>query len=159
VKHKLILILISLSIIFLNLVYSQILFFENSRIEFSNFSINDDFTADYWIAKGFILLSDIYIDQDNIFQAKATLESIIENHDGKDLVNIARKKWESILESEKEIDANQLNEESFIEISEDDFQYEVKEIDENYIVPIPDTLSISKDSIEILNKNILEDEL
>ena len=46
-KHKLILILISLSIIFLNLVYSQILFFENSRIEFSNFSINDDFTADF----------------------------------------------------------------------------------------------------------------
>ena len=47
-KHKLILILISLSIIFLNLVYSQILFFENSRIEFSNFSINDDFTADFF---------------------------------------------------------------------------------------------------------------
>ena len=34
---------------------------------------------------------DIYVVQENDFQAKATLESIIENHDGEELVNLARK--------------------------------------------------------------------
>ncbi len=34
----------------------------------------------YWIGKSFILLSDIYAKQDEIFQAKATLQSIIDNY-------------------------------------------------------------------------------
>jgi hypothetical protein len=51
-----------------------------------------------------------------------------------------------------------VEEESFIEISEDDFEYEVKQIDDDYIVPIPDMLIKEGDSVEIINKNILENE-
>lgn len=47
---------------------------------------------DYWLTKAFILLSDTYVKQDNLFQAKATLESIIENHKGEELLNIAKQK-------------------------------------------------------------------
>ena len=110
------------------------------------FDLAEDYNNDYFIAKAFILLSDIYMYQNNIFQAKATLESIIENHEGEDLVNIARKKWEHILETEKEKIVEKVNEEPIIEILEDDFQYDIIEIDEDYIVPIPDTAILDKDN-------------
>lgn len=120
------------------------------------FALADDYHNDHFIAKAFILLSDIYVAQGNIFQAKATLESIIDNHDDEDLINIARKKWELMLEKEKEIVFEEVQEEVFIEILEDDFQYEVQEIDEDYVVPIPDTLKIKRMDGTIGNKNIME---
>ena len=123
------------------------------------FELAEVYSSDHFIAKAFILLSDIYVEQENNFQAKATLESIIENHDGEDLVNIAREKWEVILAQEKEIVVEVIEEQSFIEISEDEFEYEVKEFDEDYEVPMPDTTNISMDSLEIINENILEDEI
>ena len=50
--------------------------------------------ADYefWKAKGFILLADVYAANGNIFQAKQTLQSIIDNYDGADLKEIATQK-------------------------------------------------------------------
>ncbi len=123
------------------------------------FALAEDYSSDHFIAKAFILLSDIYVAQDNLFQAKATLESIIENHDDQDLVNIARKKWELIVESEKEIAVDQVKEQSFIEISEDAFEYKVQEIDEDYIGPITEILPVETDSIKTTNENILKDEV
>ena len=126
------------------------------------FSLVDDYTNDHFIAKSFVLLSDIYVARDNLFQAKATLESVIEHHDGSDLVNLARKKWELIVESEK---AKQIVvpeivvEQSFIEISEDNFEYEIQEIDEDYVVPMPKTERLEQDSLKITNENIVENEI
>lgn len=57
---------------------------------------------DYWLAKSFILLADNYIAQDNIFQAKQTLQSIIDNYEGADLRNIALEKLSRIKESENQ---------------------------------------------------------
>ena len=37
---------------------------------------------DYWVVKGFVLIADDYYALNNSFQAKATLESIIENYKG-----------------------------------------------------------------------------
>ncbi len=51
---------------------------------------------DYWIAKAFILLAETYVDQKNYFQAKATLESIIDNYDGNDLKEVAKKRLAEI---------------------------------------------------------------
>jgi TolA-binding protein len=47
---------------------------------------------DYWVARGFILLADIYHETGNIFQARQTLQSIIDNHQGEDLRELAEKK-------------------------------------------------------------------
>ncbi len=47
---------------------------------------------EYWVAKGFILLSDIYASRKNYFQARETLKSIIANYSGNDLKQLARKK-------------------------------------------------------------------
>jgi TolA-binding protein len=47
---------------------------------------------DYWVAKGFILLSDVFIKNGNAFQAKETLQSVIDNYSGPELGEIARQK-------------------------------------------------------------------
>ena len=44
------------------------------------FDISDRFANhEYWVAKSFILLADVYVAKDNAFQAKETLRSVIEN--------------------------------------------------------------------------------
>ncbi|MGC6428024.1 MAG: tetratricopeptide repeat protein [Flavobacteriales bacterium] len=48
------------------------------------FDLSENFNNNYFIAKGFVLLSDLYVEQQNYFQAIATLESIIENYDEND---------------------------------------------------------------------------
>ena len=135
------------------LAYLTYLDEELSLAEQLIFALAENYNNDHFIAKAFILLSDIYLAQDNLFQAQATLESVIENHDGEDVVNVARKKWEFILETKKEIAVDEIEEQSFLEISEEDFEYEVIEIDDDYTVPIPGVLNL--DSLEIINQNIL----
>lgn len=49
----------------------------------------------YWLAKGIILLSDILKDQGDYFNAKAALESLIENYDeDQELLDVAKAKLE-----------------------------------------------------------------
>lgn len=56
----------------------------------------------YWLVKSFILLADIYAEQDNLFQAKATLQSIVDNYDGdQQLLNEAKDKLKRVIEAEK----------------------------------------------------------
>tara|TARA_B110000238_G_C16139857_1_gene445723 strand:- start:1189 stop:4233 length:3045 start_codon:yes stop_codon:yes gene_type:complete len=64
------------------------------------FDLADNFSDDYFIAKAFILLADIYMTRGDDFQAKATLESVIENHKGQELSLLAKSKREVILEKE-----------------------------------------------------------
>ena len=50
------------------------------------FNISDHFSAfEYWVAKSFILLADVYVAKDNTFQAKETLRSVIDNCSIKEL--------------------------------------------------------------------------
>jgi tetratricopeptide (TPR) repeat protein len=66
---------------------------------------------DYWIAKSFILLADIYVARDNIFQAEQTLNSIIENYKGDDLKEVARGKLQRLKPPDEEVDKSDTNEE------------------------------------------------
>ncbi len=74
--------------------------FENAKYddcEKSIFALAENFASyDYWVAKGFLLLSDVYVVKGNTFQAKQTLQSIIDNYEGQDLVMIAREKLSAI---------------------------------------------------------------
>jgi len=55
--------------------------------------LSDNYASyDYWVAKGFLLLSDIYLANGNDFQARETLKSIIDNYRGPDLGEIAAQK-------------------------------------------------------------------
>jgi TolA-binding protein len=65
------------------------------------FELADNFSAyEYWVAKGYILLADIYLIEKDNFQAKATLQSIIENYEGADLKQIAIDKMKAIIDAE-----------------------------------------------------------
>jgi TolA-binding protein len=54
-----------------------------------------------WLAKGLVLLSDIYVIQQDYFQARTTLESIIANYSGDtEVLNYAKGKLEILIELE-----------------------------------------------------------
>lgn len=74
---------------------------ESSRADV--YRLNDDFSAyEYWVVKGFIVLSDIYMLEEDLFQAKATLQSIIDNYFNEEdgLLDICKTKIASIEELE-----------------------------------------------------------
>jgi len=61
-------------------------------------------SQEYWLAKAFILLSDVYIAKEDKFQAKHTLKSIIDNYNPDaedDIERIAKEKYNLIIEDEK----------------------------------------------------------
>lgn len=59
-----------------------------------------DPASDYYLAKSFILWADIFYARGNKMQAKQTLQSIIDNYDGDELVQLALSKRNAILEEE-----------------------------------------------------------
>ena len=55
------------------------------------FDISDHFSSfEYWVAKSFILLADVYVAKENTFQAKETLRSVIDNCSIKELKSEAQ---------------------------------------------------------------------
>ena len=60
-----------------------------------------DASSDYWLAYSFILWADIYYARGNNLQAKQTLQSIIDNYDGEELLAVARQKLAAIIASER----------------------------------------------------------
>ena len=49
-----------------------------------------NYSSDYWYARTFILYGDLYKEKGNYFQARHTYQSIVDNYDGDDLVQMAR---------------------------------------------------------------------
>ncbi len=79
--------------------------------------INNVPSYDFWIARSFILIADIYRERENIVQAKATLQSIIDNYEvdplstRPNLVEIARAKLEDIIRAQEEEEEPEYEEE------------------------------------------------
>ncbi|MCF8229586.1 MAG: tetratricopeptide repeat protein [Bacteroidales bacterium] len=84
--------------------------FENNELntaEETIFQLVDEYASqDFWVAKSFILLADIYVKLDNFFQAKQTLQSIIDNYKGEDLKDLAQKRLKQIVEQENAASQN-----------------------------------------------------
>jgi len=77
-------------------------------------------SQEYWLAKAFILLSDIYVAKEDVFQAKHTLKSIIDNYNpdaDDDIIRIAKEKYNQIIETEK-MDVEEESDEILLEIEE-----------------------------------------
>ncbi|MFA6946043.1 MAG: hypothetical protein WC220_09085, partial [Pedobacter sp.] len=53
---------------------------------------------DYWVAKTYILIADNYVAMKDIFQAKSTLQSILENYENKedDILSLAKEKLDTL---------------------------------------------------------------
>lgn len=68
------------------------------------FNMADNFTKyDYWVAKSFIALADVYVAKENFFQAKETLRSVIDNYKGSDLKQDAREKLAEVERKEPKV--------------------------------------------------------
>ncbi|MBR1850940.1 MAG: tetratricopeptide repeat protein [Bacteroidales bacterium] len=63
-------------------------------------TIINDASSDYWLAYAFIIWADIYKARGNNLQAKQTLQSIIDNYDGDELVKIATERLNAIAAEE-----------------------------------------------------------
>ncbi len=103
---------------------ANILFLEHKYKECEKkiFQLSNDISSyAYWLAKSFILLSDNYIMQNDTFQAKHTLESVIENYENTtdDILQIAKSKLEKIGTSDKNENKNSSTEPMEIELNGD----------------------------------------
>lgn len=85
-----------------NLAYIAYLEKDLKNSEKLIFQLSEDFsTYEYWLAKGYLLLADVYLQKNDAFQSKATLRSIIENYKGEDLKKVAIDKLAAIEAKEK----------------------------------------------------------
>ena len=65
------------------------------------FYISDNFSAySYYVAMSFVTLSDVYVAKDNVFQAKETLKSVIDNYPGGEPKELAQRKLAEIENNE-----------------------------------------------------------
>jgi TolA-binding protein len=77
----------------------------------------------YWTAKGLLLLADIYLANDDLFQAKATLQSIIDNYEGDDeILEQAKSNLKKIEDIEN----------AMSQIEEEELEIDFGEGEENY---------------------------
>ncbi len=76
---------------------------------------------DYWVAKGYILLADNLLLKGDVFQAKHTLQSVIDNYVGDDdIVPTAKAKLKAIIESEKEEEEGRETRSMMLDLGGDD---------------------------------------
>lgn len=80
-------------------------------------------SEDYFLAKSFILLADIYAKSEEFFNSKAILGSIIENYSGEDLVTLAQNKLVAVEGMEK---AKAIEQEEIQKTQEDTIEYNEK---------------------------------
>ncbi|MEE2953579.1 MAG: tetratricopeptide repeat protein [Bacteroidota bacterium] len=144
------------------LIYLHYLDEDYSTVEQMVFSFAENYYNEYFIAKAFLLLANIYEYQDNKFQAKATLESIIQNYPEDDLVNQARKKHEQLVTQEqKEEERINAERQSYIDILEDEIDYQLLYEEEASEIDGQDTIIqqdiINQDTIYFKDGNIKEE--
>lgn len=81
--------------------------------------LNNDFSSyDQWVGKAFLLLADNFVAQDDDFQAKATLQSLIEHFPDPNVKEEARQKLRAIEDRQ----AVQTPEEEFDEVANDSLE-------------------------------------
>lgn len=78
-------------------------------------AVVSDASSDYWLAYAFVIWADIYKARGNNLQAKQTLQSIIDNYDGAELVQIATQRLNAIIDEENRA-ASKEEEELIIEL-------------------------------------------
>lgn len=93
------------------------------------YDVIDNYSSyNYWFAKSYILLADNYTKTGNLFQARHTLQSIIDNYQGDELLELAHKKLNKIRKEENKGDESKEQEE--IELEFDKKTGETKEKEE-----------------------------
>lgn len=69
---------------------------EYDKVEKQVLTYSANPTSEYWLAKSIILLGDVYVKKNKNLIAKQTYQSIVDNYDGKELVEICNNKIKAI---------------------------------------------------------------
>ena len=77
-------------------------------------------SQEYWKIEAFMMLADVYVGKDDFFQAKATLQTIIDNVTDEDVMNRAISKYQEIVDLEEAKSAG-TDTEMEIEMGEEDY--------------------------------------
>jgi TolA-binding protein len=84
------------------------IYFKDGQLDVAEHEILDFATQntsqEFWLAKSFILLADVYLKNKDMFQAKHTLKSIIENYDPNaqdEIISLATEKYSVIIKNEE----------------------------------------------------------
>ena len=101
------------------LAYIAFLELDYEKSEKIIFELIENYFSDFFIAKSFILLADIYKEKNNLFQSKATLQSILDNYDGDDFKEICLNKISVIDSINEESLMNSKNDELIIDLLND----------------------------------------
>jgi tetratricopeptide (TPR) repeat protein len=83
------------------------------RFEEQNYDLAEELVYEFadknspqqmWLARSFLLLGDIYVARDNLFQARATYQSIVDGYTSHDdgIVAAAKERVEALLETAEE---------------------------------------------------------
>ena len=100
-----------------NMAYIKHLQRKYSEAETEVFDLAKKFPSyDFWKAKGFILLADVYVQLDDRFQAKTTLQSVIDHCDDAGLVEEARRRLTVIEQSDVQPNVPQQQQQPEIEM-------------------------------------------
>ena len=93
------------------------LYYKNGNLEMAEHEIFDfaaqNTSQEYWLAKSFILLANIYYHGKDNFQAKHTLKSVINNYNpdaNDDIIKTATLRYNAIIKEEKEMGLGQPDE-------------------------------------------------
>ena len=74
---------------------------EYKNAQKSIYDLADQFSAyEYWVAKAYLLLADVLVKQNDFFQAKATLQSLLDNYEGQDILALTKAKMIEVIELE-----------------------------------------------------------
>jgi TolA-binding protein len=86
-----------------NIAYIQYLKKENKACKKTIFELNDQY-SDYelWTSRAFILLADVYTREKDYFQAKATLQSVIEGVSDETIKKDATEKLRQVIDQEEQ---------------------------------------------------------
>lgn len=106
-----------------NIAYLAYLKKDHKAVEKEVTALSNEYSSyEYWVAKGFIVWADDYYDQGNLYQAKLTLQSILDNYSGKDEVrDEAQVKLNKIIAEEgkpKKVSGTEENPDEEIELQE-----------------------------------------
>eukprot|EP01029_Cantina_marsupialis_P000122 TRINITY_DN101210_c0_g1_i1.p1 TRINITY_DN101210_c0_g1~~TRINITY_DN101210_c0_g1_i1.p1 ORF type:complete len:253 (+),score=47.75 TRINITY_DN101210_c0_g1_i1:69-761(+) len=93
------------------------LYFDKMQYDLSEKEINQFIEMNsphhYWLAESFLLLSDVFLKKDDAFQARYTLQSIVDNYASKEdgILERAQEKLNVLLAAEKKAEEKIINKE------------------------------------------------
>jgi TolA-binding protein len=130
--------------------------FDESENEINDF-IEMNSPHHYWLAESFLLLSDVFIKKNDEFQARYTLQSILDNYGRNDdgIVERAKQKLDSLIQSERTTASNKTDKDIKLQFEGTDSIQNKKLFDENTVK----SDSLGMDEERMMLQEMLEKEI